>query len=209
MIRFNRNVLMEKALPWALVFLQIGKTLLFFRGVDLSLSTPLLNVDFSFYYSGALKIHELLTRSGRAWGYDPFQMAGYPFVTSFSGSGYLFALGAHWMSGFLSIGRSLLLLEFLVMLSFPFLAWLAVFVWSGDKNFSWTMFFVVTLTQGIVEPLSRLFIEKGLFPYQWAVFTVFCQVAFFWRWVRENTWRNWGLQTFFSVLAPMIHSVAK
>jgi len=188
-----------------LVFLQAAKALSFFRGVNVSLPLPVLNVDFAVYYAGALRMHEFLAHAGRAWGYDPYQMAGYP---SYPAVGLLLEAVPHFLSWAVSIGRSLLLMEFVGMFSLPFLAWLAAFVWKGEARLAWIVFFIVAATHGLIEPISRLFLQKGLFPFQVAVFASLCQAAFFLRWVRDNSWKNWALQTFFSIVSPLIHPTA-
>jgi len=188
-----------------LVILQVCKTAYIFRGVDLSVPLPLLNVDFAIYYAKTLRIHELLVHSGRGWGYDPYQMAGYPYASSFTSAGFLIEYLAHLLTHFISIERALLCLQFLVMLSFPFLGALALYLWTHDKKIAAAGFIAYLLTHAAIEPMSQLFLEKGLFPFQFCGFAMLCQVAFFHRWVRKTSLLNWGLQTLFSTLVPLIH----
>lgn len=44
---------------------------------------PIAKLDYALHFSRAVAAHEFLSRSGRAWGYDPYFMAGYPMGTVF------------------------------------------------------------------------------------------------------------------------------
>ena len=44
---------------------------------------PIAKLDYALHFSRAVAADEFLSRSGRAWGYDPYFMAGYPMGTVF------------------------------------------------------------------------------------------------------------------------------
>ena len=44
---------------------------------------PITQIDYALHFSRAVAADAFLTRSGRAWGYDPYFMAGYPMGTVF------------------------------------------------------------------------------------------------------------------------------
>src|SRR6185436_7102537 len=95
----------------ALVLAHVIKMLFYFKGVHWSSPFPIVNYDFILYYSRALRAHEFFLRSGRFWGYDPFHMAGYVSGPVHEVGNYLTSLVAHFLSPWVSIAHTLLILE--------------------------------------------------------------------------------------------------
>ena len=87
---------------------------------------PLTQFDYSLHFSRAVTAHEFLTRSGRAWGYDPHFMAGYPMGTVFdvNTKGLQLVVSTLHRLG-LPIANAFNLVVFLAVSLPAFLIWLA------------------------------------------------------------------------------------
>lgn len=172
----------------SLLGLQIAKTLFLFRGVDLSVPFPVVNVDFITYWARATRTHIFLQRCGQNWGYDPFQMGGY--VTIETGGIFLNLVPAYF-SSLMPIWKSLLFLEFSFFLLVPLIFGLSVYGALKDPWISCIAGAIVVFMYGWFEPFTRLFITVGAFAFQMATVVGFLQMASFWRWLKEGKWSYW------------------
>lgn len=194
-------------LPGVLTGLQLIKTLYWFRGVDLSQPLPIINYDYILYYARALRAHEFLSASGRIWGYDPFQMAGY-VAGPFEVGTHLFSLVTHLAAPLVPIHRTLLAVEFLTILVFPFFLYWAARLFGASKTQAWTAFGFVVFCFGGIERLTHEVVFAGLWGFQVACFLALCQTGLLWKFF-ETRKSGWFLLTVLaSAVLFQIHGAA-
>jgi hypothetical protein len=185
--------------------LQTLKTVFLFRGVDIHQHTPLLTSDFVTYWARAFRTHQFMQLSGRSWGYDPFQMGGYPAIET---GGILLNLVPHFLHNVLPLESTLLGMEIGFFLLLPLPGALAYFLW--EKSLGKSMFFAAVLiyTYGWFEPFSKTYISVGALAFQMAVFACFLQVILFWKWTQTKTWLTWSFMTALSCLIFQLHPLS-
>lgn len=202
-----RTLLSLRGVAALLVALHVAKILILFRHVDFSSSMPLVDSDYLLYYVRALRTHAFMEGSGRFWGYDPFQLGGFPAGVFEPGSHWM-GLLAHVLAPVLSIGRSLLAMEFLALLLMPFAILPAIGLFGGSRRQSWIGFGLLIPLWGLLEPVSYLGVQKGLLGFQLGCFVGIWVAAASWRlFVRGDRAGFWPLVAL-APLLPVIHPLS-
>ncbi len=168
------------------LFLHAAKMLSWFRDVNFSAPLPILNVDYAQYYGRALRMHHFLAASGRIWGYDPFDMAGYISGPFLEVGTHLLTLVAHALVPFVSLERSLLFLEISGLAVAPFFILLAVRAAGGTRLQAWSAFGFTIPLYGFIDPFSATMIRIGLWGFMISSFAAPLQVALAWRWMNRG-----------------------
>src|SRR5689334_14457015 len=94
-----------------LIALHVAKVAFWMRNIDFRSGLPIVNVDFLQYYARALRAHEFWSTSERYWGFDPFEMAGYPAGLYNEVGTYFTSLACHLLARWIPIATSLLTME--------------------------------------------------------------------------------------------------
>lgn len=181
-----------------------------FRRIDFSLPVPILNTDFLLYYTRVLRMLAFHDVSGRFWGYDPFQMAGYP-AGPVDGAG-LYGVGiiAIALRPLLHPGRLLLIVELFGYLSMPFILALALRVFGASWRAAWTGMALFTVFYGMFGHFSQSFsmFAVGSFMYQVACVASIAVLAYGWRFFERRTVRAWAAFSLALAVLPLIHPSA-
>ncbi len=188
-----------------LVAIHLLKWFYWLHGISFRSPYPLTNVDYIQFYGRALRIHEFLQRSGRIWGYDPFDMAGYlsgPFLEV--GSHFL-ALVGHVLEPLVPIASTTLFLELTGLIGAPFLIVAAMRVIGATRNQAWSAFGVGVVMLGTLEAFSNQSYKVGLWGWMTASFIAPAQVALFWRWTQGPALKTWAGFTAVTLLIYQIH----
>jgi hypothetical protein len=188
--RIKKNTINKVSvlLLWAI---HIGKTIFMFRGVRWKDELPIVNVDYIIYYARALRAHEFYEKSGRFWGYDPYEMAGYVSGPIHEAGNYLMSWVSHVLSGVIPIHRTLLILEIMGLFLVPVMMYGAVKVWRENEEEAWAAFGVTVLMFGWFDPFSSQMIWASLFTFQVGTALSFLAVSLMWRAVRQGGYRWW------------------
>jgi len=207
--KLNRvSISPEKIGPLFLISLHFFKISYWFHKIDFSTGLPIINVDFIQYYARAIRAQEFISRSGRFWGYDPFQSAGNVSGLYNEVGNYLTNYICHWLLPLLPITRTLLFIELisLALISFTILAVVKNF--GGSSNVSWTAFGFVLLGWGVLEPLTAYVIHGGIIWFQLAMFFSIWHVSLFWKWVQTRELRILVWFTVVTSLMFQLHPVS-
>lgn len=189
---------------WAgLIALHAVKMFLWFRHIDFSSPFPVVNYDYIQYYARVLRAHEFLSRSGRFWGYNPFESAG--VVTCFDVGTYLFGYICHWLSPLISIGRSLLFIEIIGLAITPVLALMAVQSLGGSRNQQWAAFGMSVFLFGALDPISAGVIGSGLFGYSVGSFFFVWFIGAILKWSDDFSWMSWTKAGLLGGISLLIH----
>jgi hypothetical protein len=194
--------------PGGLVVLHIVKNALWFRHVDFSSGLPIFNVDYVQYYARVVRAHIFLTRSGRFWGYDPFEGAGAISGPFLDVGTYLMSLVAHSLARWIPLGQTVLWFETAGLFLVPFTLYLALRNFSASREQSWLGFGVTLLMFGFMDNLSHVHVPIGLFGYMVACYLVFWQVSLLWKWTENKTALSWAGFTVLSILVPQVHAAS-
>ena len=93
-------------------------------------SEPIAQLDYALHFSRAVAADEFLTRFGRAWGYDPHFMAGYPMGTVFDVNTKSLQFVVSWLHRLgVPLHNAFNLVVFLAV-SLP-----ATMIWLAARNF--------------------------------------------------------------------------
>jgi len=177
----------EIVTPSIFISLHIAKIFYLFHKVDFTSGLPVLNVNFASYYAQALRMHEFLSLSGRFWGYDPFQMAGYVSGIIEAAGIYFGGLFAHCLVPFFSIGTIFLYFELLCYLLSPFLIYFSARNFEWDKKAAWMAFGLTVIMTGVFEYFSSFhnFYSNAAFWFQTSAYLSLWQVSLCWRWFKD------------------------
>jgi hypothetical protein len=202
--RIKKNTINKVSvlLLWAI---HIGKTIFMFRGVRWKDELPIVNVDYIIYYARALRAHEFYEKSGRFWGYDPYEMAGYVSGPIHEAGNYLMSWVSHVLSGVIPIHRTLLILEIMGLFLVPVMMYGAVKVWRENEEEAWAAFGVTVLMQGVYDLFSSFIAQAGLFTFQVGTALSFLAVSLMWRAVRQGGYRWWLAAGGAMVILPQVH----
>jgi len=173
----------------ALMAFHVIKMFSWFAKIDFLSGDPIMNVDYAQFYGRALRAHAFLSSSGRFWGYDPFDMAGYVSGPFLEVGVHFISLVAHALSGVVPIGTTLLVLEVAGLSLAPLLVLPAVRNIGGTRTQAWSAFALVTLIFGFLDPFSERMHRLGLYGFMVAGFVSILQVSLVWRWLASGTWR--------------------
>lgn len=187
------------------VALHIAKVAWWLRHVTWRSGFPLLNAEYGRVYAQLLRVHEFLSRTGRCWGFDPYQKAGSAAGLGIDLGSYITALLSHAASRWISLGHALLILEIAGLLAAPAALALAVYGFSRSRLAGWTSFMVLMLMFGCFDPPTRTAVFTGQWGYLMASFFAFLQVVAFWRWLDDRTWLNWSGLFLVSAVLFQIH----
>src|SRR5262245_24881047 len=195
---------------WAaagLLTMHVVKVATWFRKIDSHSDLPILNVYFVQYYARALRAHEFLSQFGRYWGFDPFEMAGYP-AGLFNEVGTFFtSIACHALARWFSIGSTLMVMEAAGFLLGPLLVTAAVLLWSRNRHAGLTSLAVMVVMYGAFDYFSWRHVDVGLWGYQMACFLAVLQVAVLWRWLQSPNFLWWLALTLMTALMFQLHPV--
>jgi len=183
---------------WGFIAAHIGKIIYLFHRVDWMSLQPITNDDYIQFFARILKIHRFLDLSGRPWGYDPFEMAGYPAVFREAGT-YFFGLVTYPFSGFFPIATLYNLLVFGGFAFVPFLIFLASRNFGGTKNQAWIAFGFCALF------LLHFESTKGLFGFEMAAYAGILQVSLLWKWFQKRDLKTFVWLCLVSSLQFQLH----
>jgi len=164
---------------WGFIAAHIGKIIYLFHRVDWMSLQPITNGDHIQFFARVLRIHRFLDISGRTWGYDPFEMAGYPAVFREAGT-YFLGLATYPFAGFFPTATLYNLLVLGGYTLVPFLIFFASRNFGGTKNQAWSAFGFCTLFFHHFEA------TRGLFGFEMAAFVGLLQVSLLWKWFQER-----------------------
>jgi hypothetical protein len=192
----------------SLVFLQLLKMVYWFRDVNPFSSFPLANVDYIQFYGRVLRMHGFLERSGRIWGYDPFDMAGYLSGPFLEVGTHALALISHVLEPLLPISVTMLVIEISGLVGMPFLVFPIMRLFGANRRTAWVAFGVIVFTFGVCEPFSVSMYKIGLWGFMLSGFGSLLQIAFFYRWIEHRGMKLWAGLTVTSALLFQIHPAA-
>jgi len=159
---------------------------------------PITNGDHIQFFARVLKIHRFLDLSGRTWGYDPFEMAGYPAVFREAGT-YFLGLATYPFAGFLPTATLYNLLVLGGYTLVPFLIFFASRNFGGTKNQAWSAFGFCTLFFHHFE------YTRGLFGFEMAAFVGLLQVSLVWKWFQKRDLKTFAWLCLVSSLQFQLH----
>ncbi len=198
------NFLKRRWVP-LLIALHVAKMAYWFHAVSFGGSLPLVNVDYIQFYGRALRMHEFLSRSGRIWGYDPYDMGGYLSGPFLEVGTHALALAAHALSHLIPVGVSLLVMEILGLSVAPFLLVLGARLLGATREQSWATFGLAIFLIGGVEQFSTGMYKLGLWGWMVSSFLALPQIGLLWRWLNGPTWKRWLAFVACWALGSMIH----
>lgn len=188
-----------------LLALYAAKMMYWFRSINFSSGLPITNVDYIEYYGRVLRMHEFLSRSGRLWGYDPFDMAGYLSGPFLEVGTHAIGIIAHVLEPLLPISLTMLVIEIVGLAASPFLVFPALKLLGEDRETAWIAFGIMTLTFGVCEPFSSSIIEMGLWGFMVSGFLSLFQVALLYRWIESGRTSLWLAFTAVTALVFQVH----
>lgn len=196
--------------PWhvlvaAAVTFHLFKVFVLFRNIQFDSGFPIVNSDFLLYFARALRTHEFFIRSGRFWGYDPFEMAGYVAGPIHEAGNLLMSLICHAFAGILPIWVSLLSMEFILTLLAPFSIILFAKSIGCSKEQSWLSFFIVNLMYINFNSFTRGTAPHALFGFFIGSFLCVGYVGIFILWENKKNLFFGSLFILSSILLPMFH----
>jgi hypothetical protein len=191
---------------WLFVLSYACKWIYLFHRVDFSSDFPIVNNDYIQYYARVLRIFEFL-KHGRFWGYDPYEMAGYPAVLREVGT-FFMAVLAYGLSALFSVKTTVLFCEMAGHLLVPLLIVPTIRNIGGSKENAAVGFAILVVMYGGVDLLSSVVITQGIFGFTLACFVAIWHTSLFWRWLVRKEWSTWGWLLFASVVLPQLHPSA-
>lgn len=192
----------------SLVMLHLVKMVYWFRDVNPFSGLPLTNVDYIQFYGRVVRMDHFLAVSGRIWGFDPFDMAGYLSGPFLEVGTHLLALIAHVCEPVLPISVTMLVLEVVTLVGMPFLVFPVMRLFGANRRAAWVSFGVMVFTFGVCEPFSVGMYKVGLWGFMLAAFCSLLQVALFYRWIERRGAKLWVGFTAASAVLFQIHPAA-
>ncbi|MCB4755748.1 MAG: hypothetical protein LHV69_01710 [Elusimicrobia bacterium] len=166
-----------------------------FHKINFSSGYPILNTDFVLYYTRAIRTHEFFIRSGRFWGYDPFEMAGYISGPIHEVGNIFTSLLAHLLSSILTIDKTLLMAVFIGFFLCPFLMISFVRNFGGTRDQGRLAFAICILMFGGLDFSTAWWIPGCLFTFFISSFLGLWIVSVFWKWMVKKGFISWLLLT--------------
>lgn len=192
----------------ALVILQLAKMVYWFRNVELASGLPLVNVDYIQFYGRVLRMHAFFRESGRMWGYDPFEMAGYIAGPFHEVGTHILALLTYALAPLVPVERSMLVAELAGLTLVPFLAFPVLRTLGFRRRTAWIGFGLLVFTFGVCEPFSVLMIKMGLWGFMIAGASSLLLVALLYRWLERRGPAAWAALTACSCAVFQVHPTA-
>lgn len=191
--------------PASLVVLHLAKVSFWFHRIDFSSPFPIVNHDYIIYFARALRAQAFFDRSGRYWGYDPFEMAGTIAGPVHEAGSHFMSLISYLLYPLISIKNSQLALVIGGITLAPFLTLAAVRLWRGTWTQAWTAFGLVTLMYGVIDNSSSNLVFRGVFGFQMACFVGLVQVALFYDFIKNGGIKSWAFLTLASAVVVQLH----
>lgn len=191
--------------PGLFIAMNLGKAFTWFGSLDFSSPFPIVNHDFFLYYARALRAHAFFERSGRYWGYDPFEMAGYIAGPVHEAGSHFMSLFSHLLAPLLSIKSSQLWLVIGGYTLAPFALLVAARFWDAGWKQAWSAFAVAVLMYGTIDSLSSNLVPRGIFGFQMACFLALIQVGAFRKFALTGGWGMWAALTVASAVLLQLH----
>ncbi len=192
----------------SLLVLHFIKMIFWFRDINPFSSFPIATVDYIQFYGRVMRMHTFLQRSGRIWGYDPFDMAGYLSGPFLEVGTHLLAIIAHVLEPFLPISLSMLFIEVGALVAAPFVVFPVMRLLGAKRRTAWVAFGLIIFTFGVCEPFSVGMYKLGLWGFMLSGFLSLLHIALFFRWIERPSLKMWASFTVVSVLLFQLHPAA-
>jgi hypothetical protein len=191
---------------WIFIVSYACKWIYLFHKVDFTSEFPIVDDDYVQYYARVLRIFEFL-KHGHFWGYDPYEMAGYPAILREVGT-FFMAVIAYALSGLLSAKTTVLWCEIIGNVGVPLLIIPTIRNFGGKKAHVLAGFAMFAVMYGGIDMLSTVAITQGIFGFLMGCFVAVWHVSLFWRWLHDKRWSSCAWLAFASVVLPQVHPSA-
>jgi hypothetical protein len=169
---------------------------------------PIARIDYALHFSRAVTADEFLTRSGRAWGYDPHFMAGYPMGTVFDVNTKFLQLVVSLLHHLgVSLPTAFNLFVFVSVLLPSFLVWLAARNFRASPVESALAAGIALLVYGVDPEVAKTW-RFGVITSGMAMYSFPLALSFVYRFAEERQPRWYVAFVASAILMSVLHPMS-